>query len=97
MKSYSIASRQLTRGVFDFGAGVDVHAWRWIALRGDARDLTADGELAKKMQGFLAPRQLFPCRMTLRPLGHNRCPGEPVVFKVSRVTGKLEVLALLKR
>jgi opacity protein-like surface antigen len=32
------ASRQLARGVFDFGAGVDVHVWRWIALRGDARD-----------------------------------------------------------
>ena len=32
------ASRQLGRGVFDFGAGVDVHVWRWVALRGDARD-----------------------------------------------------------
>jgi Outer membrane protein beta-barrel domain len=32
------ASRQLARGVFDFGAGVDVHVWRWIALRGEARD-----------------------------------------------------------
>jgi opacity protein-like surface antigen len=32
------ASRQLARGVFDFGAGVDVHLWRFIALRGEARD-----------------------------------------------------------
>jgi opacity protein-like surface antigen len=32
------ASRQLARGVFDFGAGVDVRVWRWVALRGDARD-----------------------------------------------------------
>ncbi len=32
------ASRQLARGVFDFGAGVDVHVWRWVALRGEARD-----------------------------------------------------------
>ena len=32
------ASRELARGVFDFGAGVDVHVWRWIAPRGDARD-----------------------------------------------------------
>ena len=32
------ASRELGRGVFDFGAGVDVRVWRWIALRGDARD-----------------------------------------------------------
>ena len=32
------ASRQLARGVFDFGAGVDVRVWRWIALRGDVRD-----------------------------------------------------------
>ena len=32
------ASRELARGVFDFGAGVDVHVWRWIALRGEARD-----------------------------------------------------------
>jgi opacity protein-like surface antigen len=32
------ASRQLARGVFDFGAGVDVHVWRFVALRGEARD-----------------------------------------------------------
>jgi hypothetical protein len=32
------ASRQLARGVLDFGAGLDVHVWRWIALRGEARD-----------------------------------------------------------
>jgi opacity protein-like surface antigen len=32
------ASRELSRGVFDFGAGVDVHIWRFIALRGEARD-----------------------------------------------------------
>ena len=32
------ASRELARGVFDFGAGVDVRVWRWIALRGEARD-----------------------------------------------------------
>ncbi len=32
------APRELARGVFDFGAGVDVHVWRWIALRADARD-----------------------------------------------------------
>jgi opacity protein-like surface antigen len=31
-------SRQLARGVFDFGAGADVHVWRWVALRGEARD-----------------------------------------------------------
>ena len=30
--------RELARGVFDFGAGVDVHVWRFIALRGEARD-----------------------------------------------------------
>jgi len=33
------ASRELARGVFDFGAGVDVHVWRFVALRGEARDL----------------------------------------------------------
>ena len=32
------APRELGRGVFDFGAGVDVRVWRWIALRGEARD-----------------------------------------------------------
>jgi len=32
------APRQLSRGVFDFGAGIDVHVWRWVALRGEARD-----------------------------------------------------------
>jgi opacity protein-like surface antigen len=31
-------SRQLARGVFDFGAGVDVRVWRFITLRGEARD-----------------------------------------------------------
>src|SRR5262249_23291670 len=31
-------SRQLARGVFDFGAGVDVQLWRFVALRGEARD-----------------------------------------------------------
>ena len=32
------ALRELARGVFDFGAGVDVHVWRFVALRGEARD-----------------------------------------------------------
>jgi opacity protein-like surface antigen len=31
-------SRQLARGVFDFGAGVDVHVWRFVSLRAEARD-----------------------------------------------------------
>jgi opacity protein-like surface antigen len=31
-------SRQLAHGVFDFGAGIDVRLWRFIALRGEARD-----------------------------------------------------------
>jgi hypothetical protein len=33
------ASRELARGAFDFGAGVDVRVWRFVALRGEARDL----------------------------------------------------------
>jgi len=32
------ASRELARGVFDFGAGVDVRVWRFVAFRGEARD-----------------------------------------------------------
>lgn len=32
------APRELARGVFDFGAGFDVHVWRSVALRGEARD-----------------------------------------------------------
>jgi len=36
--STNSAPRELSRGVFDFGAGVDVRVWRWIALRGEARD-----------------------------------------------------------
>lgn len=36
--SRNTVSRELVRGVFDFGAGVDVRAWRFIALRGEARD-----------------------------------------------------------
>jgi hypothetical protein len=32
------APRELGRGVFDFGAGVAVHVWRFVALRGEARD-----------------------------------------------------------
>jgi len=31
-------SRELAHGVFDFGGGVDVHVWRCLALRGEARD-----------------------------------------------------------
>ena len=31
-------SRELARGVVDFGAGVEVHVWRFLALRGEARD-----------------------------------------------------------
>jgi opacity protein-like surface antigen len=34
----SSVSRELARGVFDFGAGVDVRVWRFVALRGEARD-----------------------------------------------------------
>ena len=32
------APRELARGVFDFGAGFDVKVWRFLALRGEARD-----------------------------------------------------------
>lgn len=32
------ASRELARGAFDFGAGFDVHVWRFIAFRAEARD-----------------------------------------------------------
>lgn len=32
------ASRELSRGAFDFGAGADIRVWRWVALRGEARD-----------------------------------------------------------
>jgi opacity protein-like surface antigen len=32
------APRELARGVFDFGAGIDVRVWRFVALRGEARD-----------------------------------------------------------
>lgn len=32
------APRELARGVFDFGAGLDVRVWRFLALRGEARD-----------------------------------------------------------
>jgi hypothetical protein len=32
------APRELARGVFDFGAGVDLRVWRFVALRGEARD-----------------------------------------------------------
>jgi hypothetical protein len=31
-------SPELARGVFDFGARVDVHLWRFLAIRGEARD-----------------------------------------------------------
>jgi hypothetical protein len=34
----NLASRELARGVFDFGAGLDVRIWRSLALRGEARD-----------------------------------------------------------
>ena len=34
----SSVTRELARGVFDFGAGVDLRVWRFVALRGEARD-----------------------------------------------------------
>jgi len=30
--------RDINRGAFDFGAGVDTSLWRWIGLRGEIRD-----------------------------------------------------------
>jgi hypothetical protein len=35
---HNSVSRELARGVFDFGARVEVHVWRFLALRGEARD-----------------------------------------------------------
>jgi hypothetical protein len=32
------ASRNVHRGVFDFGGGVDTKLWRWIGLRAEIRD-----------------------------------------------------------
>jgi hypothetical protein len=32
------APREISRGVVDFGTGVDVRVWRFIAFRGEARD-----------------------------------------------------------
>jgi hypothetical protein len=32
------APRDIHRGAFDFGAGVDTSLWRWIGLRGEVRD-----------------------------------------------------------
>lgn len=32
------APRELARGVVDFGAGFDLRVWRFVALRGEARD-----------------------------------------------------------
>ena len=34
----NLVSREIARGIFDFGAGVDVKVWRFIALRSEARD-----------------------------------------------------------
>jgi hypothetical protein len=34
----NLASRELARGVFDFGTGLDVRIWRLLALRGEACD-----------------------------------------------------------
>ncbi|MDE3196157.1 MAG: hypothetical protein KGN84_07430 [Acidobacteriota bacterium] len=36
--SPNTAPRQLGRGAFDAGGGIDVRTWRWIALRGEIRD-----------------------------------------------------------
>lgn len=32
------ASRELSRAAFEYGAGVDVHVWRFVSLRGEVRD-----------------------------------------------------------
>jgi hypothetical protein len=36
--NHNPASRELARGVFDFGAGFDVPVWRFPALRDEACD-----------------------------------------------------------
>jgi len=37
------APRDIHRGAFDFGAGVDRSLWRWIGLRGEVRDFYTGG------------------------------------------------------
>lgn len=32
------ASRETVRAAFNFGGGMDIHVWRWLALRGEVRD-----------------------------------------------------------
>ena len=36
--AHNSASRDLNRGAFAFGGGVDTKLWRWISLRGEIRD-----------------------------------------------------------
>jgi Outer membrane protein beta-barrel domain len=36
--AHNPAPRDVHRGAFDFGGGVDTKLWRWIALRGEIRD-----------------------------------------------------------
>lgn len=35
------APRELSRGAIDYGAGFDVHVWRFVSLRGEVRDFYA--------------------------------------------------------
>lgn len=37
----SQAPRRVGRGAFNFGGGVDVPVWRWVALRGEFRDFVS--------------------------------------------------------
>lgn len=36
------APRELAHGVFDFGAGVDIHVWRFVAVRSETHDFCMD-------------------------------------------------------
>jgi hypothetical protein len=51
--------RELARGVFDFGAGVDVRVWRFVGLRGEARATSTQARQITMLRPFPAGNTIW--------------------------------------
>jgi opacity protein-like surface antigen len=61
------APRTVSRGAFDFGAGLDIPIWRFVSLRGEVRDfLSGNPAFNAPVKGSLQHNVLFAGGLGLR-------------------------------
>ncbi|MDX1978971.1 MAG: hypothetical protein SFV51_01785 [Bryobacteraceae bacterium] len=61
------APRTLGRAAFNFGGGVDLHLWRWVAVRGELRDfISGSPNFNVPVQGSVQHSVLFAGGFSLR-------------------------------